>query len=221
MFDRAVPVLIAILVGCRPAAPTTPPPSDPTPTRSEPAAAKQGVHGMVLFGEDAMYASHLPMYEAPHDVQAVLRLVPREPEVLDSWRRELSHEPLATFVPQPFDLAQLRDGGTIALVGDLYRGHFERDGVVYSEAVAFDAEVVFYREIPAAPQPSSEAIAFGDGEHTYLVPIIGPRPGVDRILACDAPAPARAQTVALDDASLAARGCSGKRVIYEERADLQ
>ncbi|MBX7078243.1 MAG: hypothetical protein K1X88_03580 [Nannocystaceae bacterium] len=221
MHRSATTVLLATLVACRPAAPSSTPADDPAPATPRAAASKQGVHGMVVFGRDAMYASHLPMYDAPHDVQAVLRLVPREPEVLESWRRELSHEPIATFVPQPFDLATLREGGTIALVGDLYRGHFERGGDVYSEAVEFDAEVVFYREIPPTPPRSTEAFAFGDGDHTYLVPIIGPRPGVDRILACDGPAPATVQTTALDDATLARHGWTSKRVIYEERADLQ
>ncbi len=35
-----------------------------------------GVHGMVVFGgRDGLYASHLPLFRAPHDRQIVLGLV--------------------------------------------------------------------------------------------------------------------------------------------------
>jgi hypothetical protein len=32
-----------------------------------------GVHGM-LFGEEALYLSHLPMFEGPHNFQLILEV---------------------------------------------------------------------------------------------------------------------------------------------------
>ena len=31
-------------------------------------------HGMLLFGNETVYASHLPMFHSPHDYQLILEL---------------------------------------------------------------------------------------------------------------------------------------------------
>ncbi len=37
--------------------------------------ARMGLHGMLLFGGlEGLYASHLPMFHTPHDVQLLLRI---------------------------------------------------------------------------------------------------------------------------------------------------
>lgn len=218
---RRLPLLLALLAGCRAPASTGTAPPTTTPTVDEAPVARHGVHGMVLFGHNALYASHLPMYQAPHDVQAVLRLQPRDAGVLDGWRSELASQPIATFVPEPFDLSRLADGGAIDLVGDIYSGHFERGGTVWRAGVEVHAEVVFFHVIPPDPPTTSDAIAFGRDGEVYLVPLVGPRPGIDRIIAVQGPAPAKAETVTFDTATLARNGWSSQRVIYEERADLQ
>lgn len=221
---RRLAVLLALLAGCHAHASTTPPSSSSpstTPAADEVVVARPGVHGMVLFGRDALYASHLPMYEAPHDVQAVLRLHPRVPTLLDAWRRELATQPIITFVPAPFDLSRLAGGGEIDLVGDIYLGHFERGGTVWTSGVEVRAEVVFFHVIPPDPPTTSDAIAFGHATETYVVPLIGPRPGVDRIIAVDAPAPAKPETITFDTLTLSRMGWTERRVLYEERADLR
>lgn len=220
---RRLALLPVLLVGCPAPASTTTPPTAATAATAvdEPPVDRHGVHGMVLFGHNALYASHLPMYQAPHDVQAVLRLQPRDEGVLDGWRTELASQPIATFVPEPFDLSRLADGGAIDLVGDIYSGHFERGGTVWRAGVEVHAEVVFFRVIPPVPTTTSDAIAFGRDGEVYLVPLVGPRPGVDRIIAVQGPAPAKAETITFDTATLARNGWSSQRVIYEERADLQ
>jgi hypothetical protein len=35
----------------------------------------EGVHGMLLFGADTLYLSHLPMFMRPHNYQVILEVV--------------------------------------------------------------------------------------------------------------------------------------------------
>ena len=37
-------------------------------------ADRPSVHGMLLFGKENLYASHLPMFHAPHDYQVIFKL---------------------------------------------------------------------------------------------------------------------------------------------------
>lgn len=185
--------------------------------------AKHGVHGMVLFGRSALWASHLPMYEAPHDAQVVLAVEIVDPAIAEAYRRELGNAPLVTFVPEPFDLRALEPGGAgmPTLRGTIVRGHFERGGEVWREDVETRTQVVWFRAIDGAAQPADAAIAFGRGDETYLMHLVGARPGVDRIVAVDGPAPKAAEATTVSDESLGAHGWRDARVVYEERADLQ
>jgi hypothetical protein len=213
------------MVGCA-ASPATSvaPAAAPSTTTAPTDAAKHGVHGMVLFGRAGLWASHLPMYEAPHDAQVVLALGFADPTVAASYRAELGDAPLVTFVPEPFDLLALAPGGVGVprLRGAIYRGHFERDGVLWKDAVDFEARVVWYRAIDGSPQDPAAAVAFGAGDETYLMHLVGARPGVDRIVAVEGPAPASSiESVVISDAVLSAHGWRNAAVIYEERADRQ
>jgi hypothetical protein len=45
--------------------------------------ASYGVHGMALFGgKDALFASHLPMFHAPHNQQVILQIEIHDPTAL-------------------------------------------------------------------------------------------------------------------------------------------
>jgi len=49
-----------------------------------------GEHGMALFGGKAgLYASHLPMFHAPHDYQVLLQIHIADPKVDAALRRRL------------------------------------------------------------------------------------------------------------------------------------
>src|SRR5579859_1939791 len=70
-----------------------------------------GLHGMVLFGgADGLFASHLPMFHAPHDYHVVIALQ-LPPDIDTSIRTRLSRAPaLWTLVPEEFELARLAPG---------------------------------------------------------------------------------------------------------------
>ena len=67
-----------------------------------------GVHGMLLFGEEVLYLSHLPMFASPHNFQVLLEVglddAAREAFLSD---RHVAGDGIHTFVPQPFPIAEL------------------------------------------------------------------------------------------------------------------
>lgn len=86
-----------------------------------------GVHGMLLFGEDDLYLSHLPMFMTPHNFQVLL-----EAGFDDAVREVLGAGGLHTFEPEVFAITELDPGGDgparAAIEGTIFRGHFERGG---------------------------------------------------------------------------------------------
>ncbi|WP_394130788.1 hypothetical protein [Shewanella maritima] len=94
-----------------------------------------GLHGMLLFGsETGLFASHLPMFHAPHNAQVVFQLRFDNPRVHQHVIEALSasdSNPIWTIVPNRFDLAQLNpqhDSPISQLEVDIFEGHFERGG---------------------------------------------------------------------------------------------
>jgi hypothetical protein len=184
-----------------------------------PVAHAHGVHGMVVFGHDHLFASHLPLYHAPHDWQVILEVAP-DAVVAAKWRAELGDAPLVTFEPEPFDLIRLAPDAADPLrevAGTVYRGHFERGGTAWQKVRLRVERVLLFRKVdPHAATAKSDYFAFGDGAESYLVHAIGARPDVDEIYATTAPPPAGAAApVTADAAALAAA-----RLVYRETDDL-
>ena len=59
-----------------------------------------GVHGMLLFGEEVLYLSHLPMFASPHHFQVLLEIGSEDAlrAVLTADRQTAADE-IYTFVP--------------------------------------------------------------------------------------------------------------------------
>ena len=205
-------------------------------TAPPPIAHAHGVHGMVVFGRDHLFASHLPLYHAPHDWQVILEVAPdavsepgRAPvarggertdnDIAAKWRAELGDAPLVTFEPEPFDLIRLAPDAADPLrdvSGTVYRGHFERGGTAWQKVRLHIERVLLFRKVdPHGSAAKSDYFAFGDGAESYLVHAIGARPDVDEIYATTTPAPATATPVSMDAATLAAA-----RLVYRETDDL-
>lgn len=85
-----------------------------TETAAKPVAQAVGYgsHGMAVFGgRDGLYASHLPMFHAPHDAQVLLRFRLADASVDASLRARLALRPqLWTLDPESFDLHRLQPG---------------------------------------------------------------------------------------------------------------
>lgn len=138
-----------------------------------------GVHGMVLFaGADGLFASHLPLFRAPHDRQILLELA-ADPRV-----RRAASDGLWTIEPDRFELAQLLPTASAPLKAfraTVYRGHFERGGTPMFKDVRFRVRrVVFNRPLQAGA--AREVLTY-DRVGRHLVKRIEGRPDIDHIVA--------------------------------------
>lgn len=109
-----------------------PPPLDP---------AYEGVHGMALVSHASkIYASHLPMYKKPHDVQLLYKLDVKDVALVALVR----DADFVTIKPEPFNLQRLMRGEKAAITADVYLGHFEREGTVVYEAITLNFDKQLY-----------------------------------------------------------------------------
>ena len=154
--------------------------------------ASYGSHGMALFGDkDGLYASHLPLFRAPHDVQAVLQLRLADPRQDRALRARMQGTAaLWTIEPEHFELSRLDPGSAAPLRGfgaDIYSGHFERGGQRQYVRVQFVVEkIVYFQRLDPAMRQRAEAEYLPVGK--YLFKRLDSRPDYDHIVKLAAPA---------------------------------
>lgn len=143
------------------------------------------VHGMVLFGSEKIYLSHLPLFHAPHDYQVLLEIdLPTSAKA--SYRAQLRRNPngLFTIAPEKFVLEELV-GSRREFSADLYVGHFERDGRIFQSAVRVEVKnVLHFRKLnPNDPRPEHPRFHWlkASGEE-FIVHWITGRPSFEQIL---------------------------------------
>ncbi|MGK5114450.1 hypothetical protein [Geodermatophilus sp. CPCC 205506] len=149
-----------------------------------------GSHGMLLFGDEVLHLSHLPMFHFPHNFQVLLSVRFDD----DSSRAFLADRAtgdggLYTFLPELFPITELdpRNGPKrSSLEGTIFRGHFERGGVsIVTGAVADVLHVVHFSElVEREPAPDAELryLCFGPAGRLHLVHEITARPSFDHVL---------------------------------------
>jgi len=150
-----------------------------------------GEHGMALFGGmDGLYASHLPMFHAPHDYQVLLQVRLADPALDAALRQRLEGQTaLWTIAPEKFELDRLAPGAAQPLKqfkADLVLGHFEQGGKTeYAGAAVVVDKVLMFRQLDATQrsQPGARYVQLGSGARRFLVKEIDSRPDFDHILA--------------------------------------
>lgn len=154
-----------------------------------------GSHGMAVFGgREGLYASHLPMFHAPHDSQLVFRFHLASAAADRALREALAREPrLWTLDPERFDLLRLSPGHATPLrdfKARFFEGHFERGGQPQpaEQRVVVD-EVLLFRRLSAAPREAASGRyrLIGKGSEWFAVKTIDRRPDFDHIVRLDAP----------------------------------
>lgn len=140
------------------------------------------VHGMLLFGNDPFFLSHLPMNFPPHDYQAILEVE------LDGHLRKkaLSTDsaPYRTIYPEPFVLAKkLSEKGSFKAA--LFSGHFERGGKNAGEGNFRIKRIVYFKKLnPSEKTDPKEFLAFGSASQVFLAHrLSGKGPDFDQITA--------------------------------------
>lgn len=135
------------------------------------------VHGMVLFGKEKVYASHIPMYHVPHDWQLLLEvsLSHASNDALKAYRGISGNgaQKLVTFQPLPYMLPQLIEGKIKTVTGTIFRGNFEDGGVpILKNATLTVSKIVFVKPLKTstAPLPKLSYFFLKDGiNHGYLI----------------------------------------------------
>jgi len=152
------------------------------------------VHGMLLFGENTVYLSHLPLFgtTTPHRYQVVLEVTlakaggdPQAAYVQD--RRQHPATKIYTFEPEPFILPELNPSNQLrrSFKGKIFRGHFERQGVAINRDVTVNlTRVIHFREFdPQATGLSQlEYFLFGKSQELFLAHLITKPPDFDQIV---------------------------------------
>lgn len=194
-----------------------------------------GGHGMAVFGgREGLYASHLPMFHAPHDSQLLFRFHLASAAADRALRETLAREPrLWTFDPERFDLLRLAPGHVAPLrdfSARFFKGHFERGGKPQpaEQRVVVD-EVLLLRRLSEAPRDASTGRyrLIGRGREWFAFKIIDRRPDFDHIVRLDAPQRRGEVEVALrglnkpDVAVQSAFRAQGLTEIYFETGDLR
>lgn len=198
-----------------------------------------GEHGMALFGgKEGLYASHLPMFHAPHDYQVVLRIRLADKAQDKALRARLDGKSaLWTLAPEKFEIDRFAPGAASPLArfkADLVLGHFEQGGATqYAGAGIVVEQVLLYRQLSsgAARAPTARYLQLGTGRQRYLVKQVDSRPDFDHIVAVAAPrkaplAPVSVAKRALVEtpAALLQRALPGARIIgtvYFSAEDLK
>ncbi len=150
-----------------------------------------GEHGMVLFGgKEALYASHLPMFHAPHDYQVILQIHLAEPTLDAQLRQRLDGKhALWTIAPEQFELDRLAPHAPAPLQqfsADLVLGHFEQGGrIEYAGALVVIDKVLLFRQLAPQASDSDNAryLQLGNARQRYLVKQIDSRPDFAHIVA--------------------------------------
>jgi hypothetical protein len=166
-----------------------------------------GVHGMLMFGSDAVFLSHLPLYRAPHDWQMILqaRLVGEDgadPMAAYVADRRTSGERVYTLEPQAFAHAVLAESAAspVRFRGTVFRGHFERGGTpILRDVLVEVTRVVVRRRLDAAEADAGEGrfLLFGTNGEAFLAHQVAGAPDFDQVVSIDVP------TVNFDPESLA------------------
>lgn len=206
-----------------------------TAAPAAPADTAVGRHGMAVFGgREGLYASHLPMFHAPHDSQIVLRMHLADAAADRALREELAARPrLWTLDPETFDLLRLAPGHAEPLrsfEARFFEGHFERGGRLQpgTQRVVVDEVLLFRRLDPALRQAATGHYhLIGRGDEWFAFKRIDRRPDFDHIVRLQSPrakrdAQVRLQGLTAPDAAVQrAFGARGLTPLYFETGDLR
>jgi len=148
--------------------------------------AYMGVHGMVLVTQgSSIYASKLPRYNKPHNVQLLYKLDNNDLSVLQTVR----DSQFITIKPKPFNLQRLMRGDKMVIKADLYAGHYNRGGMLVYEniSLAFDKQLYVrsFDDIkPSSTKQEYDVVSLSQSYRIYIHRI-QQAPSFDHILGVD------------------------------------
>lgn len=166
-------------------------------------ADQLAVHGMVLFGKNATYASHLPMFHNPHNYQVILKVQFHHPKY---EQLKAQGESLFTLAPQPLDLTKIINGQITQFKAHLFQGHFEQGGTDLGLVMVGIEKVVFSSPLNPTTPEGAQYLVFGQAGEYFAAHVINGKPSFDTILSVSQP-------YALNEVFCRTRACSGVQQI--------
>lgn len=146
---------------------------------------RPAIHGMLLMGKTQIYASHLPLFHAPHDYQVILELHidASSTEVYKESLKNFPKKTVYTLEPERFELPLMLHN-PVAFKANIYRGHFERgaDEIVH-DAIVHIIKVLYFKQLDGRiSQPLDyNALLFGNVSELFLAHLITSAPDFDQI----------------------------------------
>jgi hypothetical protein len=147
---------------------------------------KPSTHGMVIFGTERIYASHLPMFHTPHDYQVIME-IQMDPQAKKKFIRDQeTHRDNVTYTiaPETFILPEMLNSPH-AFKAMIYRGHFERGGTPVSDSVTINIKQIIYqlKFEKGTPKPANYSmIVFGNRTEQFAVHQISSSPDFDQVM---------------------------------------
>jgi hypothetical protein len=147
---------------------------------------RPATHGMLIFGTNKIYASHLPMFHSPHNYQVILELdldgIAKQKFVTD----QNSHPQFTAYTiePEKFILPEMI-ANPKPFTANIYRGHFERGGMMIAENISVKIKQVIYFEKfdrGESKSPDADFILFGNIKEQFAAHHITNKPDFDQII---------------------------------------
>ncbi|MDO6426617.1 hypothetical protein Q4489_06300 [Thalassotalea sp. 1_MG-2023] len=129
-----------------------------------------GVHGMVLVSQGSrVFASHMPLYQKPHDFQILYKIETKQVSFLNLVR----DAELVTIKPEPFNLQRLERGEELTVLADVYLGHYERGGsLVYEKHPIVFSKKLYARKLENLAESGLwkeyDSVTLRKGERIYI-----------------------------------------------------
>lgn len=161
----------------------------------------KATHNMLVVGQETVFLSHLPMFNAPgevtpHRFQVVLEAgftkAGNDPQT--GYFNDRKKHPLTriyTLNPEPFALPNLisKVAPLRHFTAPLFRGHLEKGGVAIAKAVTVTVRnVIHFREFDPSARELQHLIymLFGKGSELFLTHLITKPPDFDQVIAITA-----------------------------------
>lgn len=147
---------------------------------------KPSTHGMLLFGSEKIYVSHLPMFHSPHDYQIILELElsKQDKQKYVSDKNKNANYTTYTIEPEKFVLPDMVNNPKPFKV-NLYRGHFERGGIEILKNITVKiVSVVYFKKFNSEETKSktSNFIFFGNEKEQFLAHEITNKPDFEQFI---------------------------------------
>lgn len=147
---------------------------------------RPSTHGMLVFGNTTLYASHLPLFHSPHDYQVILELSCSKKNLKKFLKDKKQHPAYSTYSiePETFILPDMLAQPKSFKV-KLYRGHFERGGALIAADITVEIkQIIYYKKFePSTPKlPDASYIIFGNNSEQYAIHTISNKPDFEQII---------------------------------------